>query len=144
MPYWCAVIELTFAGIDLLPEQIADMQLAARDATIAAARAFGIGGSVWLLDRPSGGGVDARSMQRMVAPISALAFRQKPSALAQALAGVPIGDEIWRVIVLFGDVQPGDVLLSAGSPPLAMRVDSLEVWYDYHRCNVSEIRHDNE
>jgi hypothetical protein len=137
------VIELTFAGIDLLPEQIADMQLAARDATIAAARAFGIGGSVWAVDRPSGGGVDVRSMQRQSDPIAALAFRQKPSALAQAIAGVPIGDEVWRVIVLSGDVQPGDVLLSAGSPPLAMRVDSVEAWYDYRRSNVSEVRHDD-
>ena len=118
-------------------------RLAARDATISMARSFGLGGSTWYVDRPSGSGVTGRVLHRQASPVLALCWRQRPSQLAGTSGGVATGDEDWYTIVLSGDVQPDDVLVSAGSPPLAVRVDNLEEWYSYQRGNVSEVRSDH-
>lgn len=128
-----------------LPAELtAEIRAAAQDATIAAARAFGFGGSSWWVDRPSGSGTDTRVPVRQPTPVQALCFRQKPSSLAATATGDPAGDELWRVIVLDQetDIQPGDVLTSeVPSGGYAVRVDSLERWYDYARGEVSEVRY---
>lgn len=136
------MIVLDFGGIDLSGDQITDMRTAARDAAINAARAFGFGGSQWVVERPSGGGPGARSPVVLPGLVHALAYRQRPSQLAAALAGQPVGDEIWRVIILDieADVQVDDTLVPP-SGGQAIHIDSLEQWYDYRRGEVSEARY---
>jgi hypothetical protein len=130
-------------NFDMPADTIAGMRDAARDASIALARTFGFGGSQWYVDRPSGGGIAARLPVRQEGTVQALAFRQRPSALALSQAGQPTGDEIWRVIILdlASDVQMGDTLTSVADTGYQIQVDSLERWYDYRRGEVSEVRH---
>jgi hypothetical protein len=139
------VIVLDFGGIDLTAGQIADMRTAARDAAINAARAFGFGPEYWLVERPSGGGPGAREPVVLPDMVHALAYRQRPSQLAAALAGQPVGDEIWRVIILDieADVQVDDALVPP-SGGQAIHIDSLEQWYDYRRGEVSEARYGDQ
>ena len=138
----------------ILPTDMIDaMRDAARDATIASARAFGFGGSTWVVERPSGSGTAARLPVRLPGTVQALAFRQRPSVLVGPGGKSPTGgaigvaDEVWRVIVLddgdLQDVQVDDTLISTDpSGEYRVRIDSIERWYDYRRCEVSEVRHE--
>ncbi len=113
---------------------------AARDATIETARAFGFGGSSWDVARPSGGGTAARVLVDQDDPVSALCYRARPSAVVPVAGGTPVLDEQWRVIVLAGDVQAGDVLTSRADAAYTVRVVSLEGWFEYRRGEIEERR----
>ena len=123
--------------LTLSTELRAEVRDAARDATIAAARAFGFGGSTWQVERPSGAGIGERIRVPVAGTVQALCFRTRPSAAADVAGGAPALDERWEVIVLAGDVQARDVLVSTVDAT-EVRVQSLEAWYDYQRGTLEQ------
>ena len=124
---------------DLPPTMRDAMRNAARDATISAARTFGFGGDTWTVQRPTGAGVGPKTMVSQ-SNVTALAFRQRPGGLAQALAGTPVLDDVWRLIVLAGALQPGDVITSVADVSYRFAVASIEPWFDYARCELERQR----
>lgn len=146
---------LTFTGLNLSSSQIEQMRDAARDADIAAARAFGFGPAYWYVDRPTGAGTTGpRTLTRVLddddqpLQVNALAYRQQPSVLAGNTSGQPVGNEIWRAIVLdlAADIHTGDTLVSvpSGDWPEGnwqLLIDHIEPWYNHRRAEVSEVRH---
>jgi hypothetical protein len=126
-------------SLDLPADVITSLRDAARDADISAARTFGFGGSNWGLSRPSGVGVGAKSLVSQDA-IHGLAFRQRPGTLALAGGGTPVLADIWRFIVLDGDVQPGDVITSVADSDYEFGIASIEPWYQYERCELERVR----
>lgn len=134
-----------FGGLDLSGDQIDAMRAAARDADIAAARAFGFGGESWWVDRATPTGTTGpRTPVRLPDTIAALAYRQQPSVLAGTTAGQPVGNEIWRAIILelSANVQVGDTLVSENpSGQYRIQIDAIEPWYEHRRAEVSIVRH---
>ena len=124
---------------DLPPAMREAMRDAARDATISAARTFGFGGDTWSVQRPTGAGVGPKTMIAQPS-VTALAFRQRPGGLAAALAGTPVLDDVWRLIVLAGTLQPNDVLTSVSEPMYKVTIASVEPWYEYQRCELERMR----
>lgn len=104
---------------------ISSMQDAARDATIAAAKAFGFGGADWTT--PASG------------TLTGYAYRQRPGAVGLAPPGAVVLDDIWRMIVISGTVYAGDVLESVADGR-QVTVKSVELWYDYQRCELERGR----
>jgi hypothetical protein len=116
------------------------MRDASRDATIAAAKAFGFGGGTWSVERWTGDGVTtARTQVTGVPNITGYAYRQKPGLVAPALPGAPVLDDIWRLIVISGTVQVDDMLTSTATGE-QITISSVESWYNYTRCNVERQR----
>jgi len=130
---------VTFS-LDLPADVIAAMRDDARDASISAARTFGFGGSTWDVDRPSGIGTGARSLARQAGALHALAFRQRPGGLGAVAGGTPALADTWRMIVLAGDLLPGDVVTSQADARYVFGVASLEPWYDYLRAELERRR----
>ncbi len=126
-------------SLDLPLDVIAQLRDAARDADISAARAFGFGGSNWGVERPSGVGTGARSLVDQ-GTIHALAFRQRPGGLGVVAGGTPALADTWRMIVLAGDVLPGDVVTSEADDDYVFGVASLESWYEYTRAELERRR----
>lgn len=126
-------------NLDLSPDMQDAVQDAARAATLAAARAFGFGGSTWERLRPSGSGAGPRTLPGSGPTVTALAWRQRPSPRALAEPGAVVGDELWRIAVLDGDVRPKDVLRSRLNGQM-VRVATLEAWYEYERGELEEYR----
>ncbi len=141
-------------SLDLPPESEALTRDAARAATLAAARAFGFGGDVWDVARPSGTGPAARSLVDL-GHVAGLVFRQRPAGLAPVAGGTPALADVWRAILDSGAilddaeadtgliVRPGDVLTSQADDSYAFGVASLEPWYsdgDYKRCELERRR----
>lgn len=104
---------------------IGAMRDAARDAAIAAAKAFGFGGASWTA--PASG------------TLTAYAYRQRPGVVALAAPGAAVLDDIWRMIVVSGTVYAGDVLTSVADGR-SVTVKSVELWYDYQRCELERQR----
>jgi hypothetical protein len=126
-------------SLDLPADIIASMRDQARDADISAARTFGFGGSNWDAEVPSGQGSGPRTLTP-AGQIHALAFRQKPGQIAGAAGGTPVLDDIWRMIILSGDVTPGMVLTSQADSRYKVGVASVEIWYDYFRAELERVR----
>lgn len=126
-------------SLDLPPDLIASLRDTARDADISAARTFGFGGSTWDAGVPSGQGTGPRSLTP-AGVVHALAFRQKPGATAPSAGGTPILNDVWRMIVLDGDVRPGMVLTSQADSRYIVTVESIEPWYDYFRAELERSR----
>ncbi len=123
-----------------LPAEMQEaMRDAARDAAISAARTFGFGGEAWTVSRPTGAGVAAKTLTAQP-NITALAYRQRPGGLAQALAGTPVLADVWRLILLTGELLPGDVITSVTSPAYRFSIGDLEPWYEYTRCELERVR----
>jgi hypothetical protein len=127
---------------------------AARAATLAAARAFGFGGDVWDVSRPSGTGPAARTLVSL-GHVAGLVFRQRPGGLAPAAGGTAVLADIWRAILTTGDIldagevdtgldaRPGDVLTSQADDSYTLGIASLEPWYadgEYKRCELERRR----
>ena len=112
---------------------------AAKDASISAARAFGLGGSTWDAGVPSGIGTGPRVLTS-AGTVHALAFRQKPGLTAPSAGGTPVLSDVWRMIVLEGDVTPGMVLTSQADARYTFSIGSVEPWYVYFRCELERIR----
>lgn len=123
--------------ITIDPTLILDLQEAARAATLAAAQAFGFGGSTWTVERPSGG-PGPRTLLPISGTVQALCFRTRPSRERPVAGGQLAMAEEWQVIVLDGDVQARDVLRSTIDSTVAVRVRSLERWYDYERGQLEQ------
>jgi hypothetical protein len=123
-----------------LPVELQEaMRDAARDATISAARTFGFGGEAWSVERPTGAGVAAKTLTAQPT-VTALAYRQRPGALAQAVAGTPVLADMWRLILLAGALQPGDVITSVADAAYRFNVADVESWYEYTRCELERVR----
>lgn len=106
-----------------LAEQLRD---AARDAAIAAAKAFGFGGDEWTVN-----GGDT---------ITAYAFQQRPGDLRETEPGVAVGDSVWRAIIVSGDVRNGDRIQSVEDASLRFTISSIEPWYEYRRGELERTR----
>ena len=124
---------------DLPAATASGMRLAARDAGLAAARAFGFGGERWAVQRPSGVGVGARTLVDRP-EVRALAFRQAPGPLAPATAGTPVLADVWRLLLVSGELRPGDVIASVAPSGYAFAVADAEPWYDYVRFELTRVR----
>lgn len=126
-------------SLDLPADIIAGMRDSARDADISAARTFGFGGSTWDAEVPSGQGTGPRTLTP-AGTVHALAFRQKPGQVAPVTGGTPVLDDIWRMIILGGDVAPGMVLTSQSDSRYKVGIASVEIWYDYFRAELERVR----
>ena len=141
-------------SLDLPAESEALTRDAARAATLAAARAFGFGGDVWTISRPSGTGPGARTLQPL-GHVAGLVFRQRPGPLAPAAGGTPVLADLWRAILETGDIldadeadtgldaRPGDVIGSQEDSDYAFGIASLEPWYsdgEYKRGELERRR----
>jgi hypothetical protein len=141
-------------SLDLPPESEALTRDAARAATLAAARAFGLGGDTWLISRPSGTGPAARTLTPL-GHVAGLVFRQRPGPLAPAGGGTPVLADLWRAILDTGDIldadeddtgldaRPGDVITSQADSAYTFGLASLEPWYadgEYKRCELERRR----
>jgi hypothetical protein len=126
-------------SLDLPADTIAFMRDSARDANISHARTFGFGGSTWDAEIPSGVGTGPRTLTP-AGVVHGLAFRQKPATTAPVAGGTPVLDDIWRMIVLDGDVQPGMELTSQADPRYVVGVASVEPWYEYFRAELERRR----
>jgi hypothetical protein len=116
------------------------MRDAARDASIAAAKAFGFGGATWTVARWTGDGVTAaRTAVTGVSAITGYAYRQEPGPTAPAAPGEPVLADLWRIIIVSGTVQEGDLLTSTTTGE-QLTISSVESWYGYVRCNVERQR----
>jgi hypothetical protein len=123
-----------------LPEEMREaMRDAARDATISIARTFGFGGEAWTVERPTGAGVAAKTLTAQP-NVTALAFRQRPGALAAAVAGTPVLADVWRLILLAGELLPGDVITSVADATYRFSIGDMEPWYEYTRCELERVR----
>lgn len=122
-------------SLDLPADLIASMRDQARDAGVSAARTFGFGGSNWDAEVPSGTGTGPRVLTD-AGQVAALAFRQKPGVTAAAAGGTPVLDDVWRMIVLTGNVTPGMVLTSTADARYSFDVASIEPWYEYFRAEL--------
>lgn len=126
-------------SLDLPPDMQATIRDYAKDANIAAARLYGFGGSIWDAERPSGTGTAAKVLTE-IDDVHVLAFRQRPGYLAGVAGGTPALNDIWRAIVLDGDLQPGDVITSQVDDDYCFGVASIEPWYDYQRAELERRR----
>lgn len=126
-------------SLDLPADVIASMRDQARDADISAARTFGFGGSTWDAEIPSGQGTGPRTLTS-AGVVHALAFRQKPGQVAHSAGGTPVLDDIWRMIILDGDVVPGMELTSQADPRYKVGIASVEPWYEYFRAELERRR----
>lgn len=141
-------------SLDLPAESEALTRDAARAATLAAARAFGFGGAVWDISRPSGTGPAARTLVPL-GHVTGLVFRQRPGPLSPAAGGTPILADLWRAILETGDIldadaddtgldaRPGDVIVSQADSAYTFGLASLEPWYDdgdYKRAELERRR----
>ena len=126
-------------SLDLPADEMQSLRDSARDADISAARTFGFGGSTWDAGLPSGQGTGPRVLTS-AGEVHALAFRQKPGLTAPAAGGTPVLADVWRMIVLDGEVTPGMVLTSVADARYTFGVASIEPWYDYFRCELERRR----
>lgn len=127
---------------ELTDDQIQAMRDAARDASIAAAQAFGFGGATWAITRYASDGVTAERTPASVGELTGYAYRQRPGTIGLVPAGAPVLDDIWRMIVVSvamqnasGVLAAEDVLVSAADGRRVV-VDSVEPWHDYQRCEL--------
>lgn len=131
---------MTYA-LDLPADVIASIRDAAKDASISAARTFGFGGSTWDYAEPAAGATATGPKTLTTAgTVQALAFRQRPGALAVTGGGTPILADDWRLIVLDGTVRPGGVIVSQDDDRYAFEVATVEPWYDYKRAELHRLR----
>lgn len=105
------------------------MRDAARQADIAAAQAFGFGGSVWTAVDGSG-----------TRTITAYVFRQEPGQLGITQPQAETLASIWRAIVVAGSVVSGTRVTSVDDPGYVFIIRSVEKWYDYWRCELTRKR----
>lgn len=126
-------------SLDMDADLIASMRDDARDANISAARTFGFGGSTWGADAPSGTGTGPRVLTP-AGQVHGLAFRQNPGATAPVAGGTPILADVWRMIVLSGDLVPGMVITSVADSRYEFGITSIEPWYDYFRAELERRR----
>lgn len=124
---------------ELTDAQTLAMRNAARDATISAAKAFGFGGADWSVERWTGDGVTAARVGSGIANITGYAYRQRPGVVALAVVGAPVPDDIWRLIVIDGELEEGDIVTSTATSE-QLTIMSVESWYDYVRCDVERHR----
>lgn len=128
--------------LDLPTELIAELRASARAATLSAAAAFGLGGSVWEVLRAPASGMAARTLPPSGPDAMAYVFRRRPDRARQVEAGgAPGGAAPWGIVVVSGDIRPGDRLVSRASPTLKTTVKSLEPWYDYRQGDVDPLPH---
>jgi hypothetical protein len=119
-----------------IPEATAEaMRDAAREASLAAAKAFGFGGDTWSVSRPAGDGVTTDVTFSAAASVTGYAYRQRPGATGQALPQTAVLNDQWWFILLTGSVQQGDVLTSAEDGRRII-IRTLEPWYEYTRCEI--------
>lgn len=126
-------------SLDLPADQIGSMRDQARDADISTARTFGFGGSNWDAEIPSGQGTGPRTLTP-AGTVHGLAFRQQPGVVAPSAGGTPVLADVWRMIVLDGDVRPGMVLTSRDDPRYVVGIASIEPWYEYFRAELGRSR----
>jgi hypothetical protein len=126
-------------SLDLPTDVIAGMRNLARDADISAARTFGFGGPDWDASVPSGQGTGARTLTP-AGTIHGLAFRQKPGVQEGVAGGTPVLDDVWRMIVLDGELRPGMVLTSQADSRYQFSIGTIEPWYEYFKCELERRR----
>lgn len=126
-------------SLDLPADLIASMRDAARDADISAARTFGFGGSTWDAEVPSGTGTGPRVLTP-AGRIHGLVFRQQPGQTAPTGGGTPILADVWRLILLDGELRPGMVITSTTDSRYAFGIGTIEPWYEYFRCELERRR----
>lgn len=124
---------------DLPVETQEAMRDAARDANIAAARTFGFGGEAWTVERASGVGVGPKTTTAEP-NVTALAFRQRPGGQGVAVAGTPVLADVWRLILLAGELEPNDKITSVADPAYQFTIGTMEPWYEYMRCELERVR----
>jgi hypothetical protein len=119
------------------------MRDAAKDANIAAARAFGFGGEVWTVARPEGAGIAAKTLTAQ-GTTELLAFRQRPGQQGAAGGGTPVLADIWRYIQLSpasGEaLAVGDVIVSEAGDAYVFAIANAEPWYEYVRGDLERVR----
>lgn len=126
-------------SLDLPADMIASMRDAARDANISAARTFGFGGSTWDAEAPSGTGTGPRVLTP-AGQVHGLAFRQKPGQTTPTGGGTPILADVWRFILLGGDLRPGMVITSQTDDRYVFGIGTIEPWFEYFRCELERRR----
>lgn len=126
-------------SLDIPADLMASMRDTAKDANISAARTFGFGGSTWDAEVPSGQGTGPRTLTP-AGEVHGLAFRQKPGQTAPAAGSTPVLADVWRMIVLSGDVLPGMELTSQADARYRFGVGTVEPWYEYVRCELERRR----
>jgi hypothetical protein len=130
---------LTFDDSQIDSAMRADLRDAARQADIDAAWAFGFGGTTWHVQRPSGSGTGARTLTT-AADVTLLAYEQQYAPTVPNSAGVPVAAQLWRYILLSGQLQPGDVVTSADDSRYTFGVATIEPWYAYLRGDLERRR----
>jgi hypothetical protein len=126
-------------SLDLPADLIASMRDTARDASISAARTFGLGGSTWDYAEPAGTGTGPKVLTS-VGTVQALAFRQRPGSLAAAAGGTPVLADVWRLIILDVTLSPGRVIISQTDSDYRFGIASVEPWYEYRRAELERAR----
>jgi hypothetical protein len=98
-----------------------------------------VGGEQWSVARPTGVGIAPKTLAALD-PITARVYHQKPGTVRTGSGGTLILDAAWRMLLIAGTVQPGDVITSVADPDYSFDVVSIEPAFDYPQCELERRR----
>lgn len=127
-------------SFDIPPEAVVALRDGARDASIAAAKAYGFGGEAWSVERlvpPSGVGPKTRTS---ISGVTGYAYRQRPGPVATALAQTRVLADTWHFLLLEGEAQQGDIITSDADAGYQFTLETAEPWYTYTRFQLERQR----
>lgn len=87
-----------------------------RAVRVAGLQNTGVGGDTWTVVRATGDGV--RPAETTTARITGYISQERPDRIVVVAAGAQIPSAAWRLVILDGAIQAGDLLTSVADPTI--------------------------